>query len=44
MTENERKLIDIIRARPDLLEEAIALVVAELRRLAAVPATNETEK
>ena len=44
MTENERVLIELIRSHPDLLEEAIALVVAELQRLAYLPATDETNQ
>lgn len=44
MTENELILIDIIRSHPDLLEEAIALVTAELQILADLPATDGTNQ
>ena len=40
MTENERKLIEILRARPDLIEAAIELVIDQLQKPDA-PATGD---
>lgn len=44
MTEYEQALINIIRSRPDLLEEAITLVTAELQKLDDLLATDETNQ
>lgn len=41
MTENERTFIELLRAHPELIERAMALVVDEMKKTSALSQSSE---